>query len=101
MRLLSGLGAILFLILRGCVLWLLIPFAFLAWLLFHSWAQRATLRQALCWYDACLTLGLVRGMLRPLLRPSRSFSVRALPRMSALESHRIRLVGMDVVDLVG
>ena len=37
MKFLNGIGWFLLLVVRGALLWVLVPFAFLAWLLIHWW----------------------------------------------------------------
>lgn len=61
MRFLKGIGLLLLILVRGCALWVMFPFAFVAWLFVHSWVQKASLRQVLCWYHAQLVLLLVNG----------------------------------------
>lgn len=89
MKVIEAAGQILFLVVRGLMLWGLIPFAFLAWLLVHSWAQRASLRQATCWYDANVTLLLAKGLLRPQFKRSGRVRFLGLSRMRGLPAHKI------------
>lgn len=100
MRFLEGAGAMLFLLVRGVVLWVLIPFAFLAWLLVHFWAQKASFRQALSWYHAYVFLALVKGPFRFLVVSGRP-SFRGVPKMRTIEPRATSLIGMDAVNLVG
>lgn len=51
MRRITGMSAFLLFVVRSILLWLLIPFAFVAWLFLHSWAQKASVGEAICWYD--------------------------------------------------
>jgi hypothetical protein len=56
--------ALVLLLLRGVLLWIVIPAGFVAWLFFHSWIQRATLGGCLAWYDVNLIAFLQRVLLR-------------------------------------
>lgn len=51
MRFIYGLSWFLIYVIRAFVLWILIPYAVLAWLFVHSWVQKSTIGQSLCWYD--------------------------------------------------
>ncbi|WP_029258227.1 MULTISPECIES: hypothetical protein [unclassified Microbacterium] len=101
MRFLKGIGMLLLILVRGCALWVMFPFAFVAWLLVHSWAQKASVRQALCWYHAHLLVLLLNGPFRPFFAADERPHFRDVPKMSAVEPHKIRLIGMDVVSLAG
>ena len=100
MRFLKGMGALLLLLVRGVLLWVLIPFAFLVWLLIHSWAQKASFRQALNWYHAYVLLALLKGPFR-FLGVSGRASFRDVPKMASIEPERMSMLGMDAVSLVG
>ncbi len=54
MTFIEGTIWLLLLLVRGLVLWLLVPFAVVAWVLVHWWAQRASIAQAICWHDQIL-----------------------------------------------
>ncbi|MGO4489399.1 hypothetical protein [Microbacterium sp. 2RAF4] len=98
MNALSRTGWVLVVLVRGLLLWVLIPFAFLSWLLLHSWAQKASRRQALCWYDAHLTVALARGPFRLMIAPdNRRFD--RIPRMATVEPRKTSLVGMDTIEV--
>ena len=58
------------LILRGILLWIVIPLGFLAWVILTPWlhARRVTLGQFLGWDDNNLVAALERSVLRPLFR---------------------------------
>lgn len=101
MSFLRGLGWFALLVVRGCALWVLFPSVFLAWLLVHSWAQRASLRQALSWYHAGLLLLLVNGPFRFLLVSAARPRFADIPRMAEIEPSRISLIGMDSLSLAG
>lgn len=100
MNTLSRTGWLLVLLVRGLALWILIPFASLAWLFLHSWIQKASPRQALCWYDTQLTLGLARGPFRLMIAPEHR-PLKPVPRMASIESPKTSLFGMDVIELAG
>ena len=101
MRVLRGLGMLLLFLVRGCALWVLFPLAFLAWILVHSWAQRASLRQAFCWYHAQLLLLMVNGPFRFLFPAEERPRFRDVPKMASIAPHKIRLIGMDAIELAG
>lgn len=88
----QGLGLFILLIVRGFALWVLIPFAFLAWLMVHSWAQRASLGQAISWYDGIFCLLLVKGPLRPLVRLEGEARFVGVSQMDTLPSFRLARV---------
>lgn len=99
MNALSRTGWILVLLVRGLLLWILIPVAFLSWLLIHSWAQKASRRQALRWYDAHLTLALARGPFRLRIAPEyRRFD--RIPMMATVEPRKTSFFGMDAVEVL-
>ena len=85
-----GLGWVLFLVIRGIILWGLIPFASIAWLLVHCWAQKASLGQAICWYDQNFNLALVKGPLRPLIGQEVDARFTGLSGMRNLATYKIR-----------
>lgn len=60
----EGTGWFAILCARGLLLWIVLPFAFLAWMLVHIWVQHATLKQALAWYDGILFAVLTQGPFR-------------------------------------
>jgi len=43
--------ALVFLILRGFLLWFVIPYGFVAWLVYYWWERSASLGQCLGWFD--------------------------------------------------
>ncbi len=87
------LGWFLFLAIRGVLLWILVPFAALSWLCVHSWLQRATLRQSICWYETNVNLVIARGLLRPFLGSDvRSGRFAPLSQMATLPPHTIHLL---------
>lgn len=85
----QGLGWFFLLIVRGLALWVLIPMSFLAWLMVHSWAQRASLGQAISWYDGNFCLLLINGPLRPLVRLEGEARFHAISQMRTLPPFRL------------
>ncbi|GAA1134866.1 hypothetical protein GCM10009651_18650 [Microbacterium natoriense] len=85
----EGLGWLLLHFFRGLALWVVIPSAFLAWLLVHSWAQKASLKQALAWYDANLIAALSNGPFRWLMRREARPSFVRMSGMSTISTQRI------------
>ncbi|MFJ4172877.1 hypothetical protein [Microbacterium sp. NPDC089696] len=77
-------GWLLFLLIRGFLLWILLPFALVSWLLIHWWWQRASLGQAACWYDSLLTLFLIFVLLRPLLYRDPQLQAQRFPKIPAI-----------------
>ncbi len=97
MRVVAGIAMLLLLFVRGFVLWFLIPFSVVAWLLVHSWAQKARLRQAICWYDMNLFVLLMLVPFRPALRYATGGKVRfgRISEMRVLETYRIGLTQLN------
>lgn len=93
MKFLEATGQVLFLVTRGLALWLLIPFAFIAWLLVHSWAQRASLRQTACWYDSNFTLLLAKTFLRPQIANAGDARFIGVSRMRDFPTHKLHWFG--------
>ena len=89
MKFIDGFGWFLVLIFRGILLWALIPFSFLAWLVCHCWAQKASLRQAVSWYDFNLVAALANGPFRPLVVRSRRPEFIGISDMARVVPHRI------------
>lgn len=95
MKIANGIGWLAVLLLRGLVLWFLIPFAFIAWVLVHSTVQRASLRQSLCWYDRNFIIVLINGPFRPLIATDPRPRCSRMSEMSSLKPH-----SMSLLDLV-
>lgn len=92
MRLGAGLLWFVLLLVRGVVLWALVPAAALLWLTVHWWAQRASIGQAICWWDQQLVAFLVLGPLRALLLLDprlKATRFLRLAEMSTLQTYRI------------
>ena len=70
---------LLLLILRGILLWIVIPLAFLAWLLLLPWlhSRRVTVGQFLGWVDNNFIAALQRSVLRPLFQSPPQHWIRA------------------------
>lgn len=95
MRFFTGVCWFVLLVVRGVMLWLVIPFSVLSWLTVHRWAQRASIAQAVCWYDQNLLATLILIPFRVLRRlDSRLASTRLLSasEMSELKTYKISLV---------
>lgn len=85
---LSMIATLLLLIVRGLILWLVIPLTLLWWLL--TWPilqkRKVSLAQLLGWVDLNLVAAIERSILRPLIRSPLPWTpVKALPDVS----HRI------------
>lgn len=89
MKLREGIAWLAVLIVRGLALWLLIPLAALAWLLLHVWVQKASLRQAVGWYDVNLIATLVSGPFQPLVSSERRPAFMGLSEMRTSTAQRI------------
>lgn len=92
-RLLENIAMLLLLSMRGLLLWVLIPFAFLAWLFVHCWAHRASLRHAVAWYDMNMSVLLINGPLRFMIPTANRPRVVGISRMGE-GSHRVHLTDL-------
>lgn len=95
MKFFAGLLWFMVLLVRGVLLWLLIPFAVVAWLTVHWWAQRASVGQAVCWYDQLLWafLILIPFRLLLLLEPRTRAARFVRPsEMRELKTYRISIL---------
>jgi hypothetical protein len=93
-KLVGGVAWFLLLCVRGLALWLVVPLSVVGWLLLHWWAQRATIKQAMCWYDQNLWALLILVPFRVLMRVDaglRSLRLLRLSEMRTLETYRIWL----------
>lgn len=93
MKAVEAAGQLLFLVTRGLALWILIPLAFVSWLLVHSWAQRASVRQAACWYDSNFTLVLRLALLRRQIAKSGGVRFIRASEMRGLPARKLRWLG--------
>lgn len=95
MKFFAGVCWFLLLVVRGVLLWLVIPVAVASWLLVHWWAQKASIAQAICWYDqnlwAILILIPFRVLKRldPQVASARFLSVSS---MSDVKTYKISFV---------
>lgn len=95
MRISVGVRWFVLLIVRGILLWLVIPFATTSWLLVHWRAQKASIAQAVCWYDQNLWATLilipfrVLKRLDPQVASARFLSVSS---MSDVKTYKISFV---------
>ncbi|MFJ4253527.1 hypothetical protein [Microbacterium sp. NPDC090003] len=62
----------------------------------HVWAQDASLRQTLAWYDCAVFALLMNGPFRLVIPPERRLPFMGISRMGKIEAHRVRL--SDLVD---
>lgn len=95
MKFFTGLLWLILLLVRGVLLWIFVPFAVLAWLTAHRWVQKASVAQAVCWYDQILWAFLILVPFRALLYADpRAKTVRFLKisEMRNLKTYRISLV---------
>ena len=90
-RLLEIVGGLLLMFIRGILLWLVIPIAFLAWVLVHGWAQHTRLRHALAWYDFNTVSLLMNGPLRLMFRAEQRPPFVGVSHMGKGEWHRVSL----------
>lgn len=92
MSTLNWFGWLLLLFVRGLVIWFLIPIALVAWLLIHSWRQKASLLQAISWYDRNLVTILINGPLRFFIRADPRPSLARFSEMAHVKPHDIFLL---------
>lgn len=95
LKIIAGIAAVLLLIVRGFVLWFLIPLSTVAWLLVHSWAQKATLGQAICWYDWNFIALLLLAPFRPALRYSTGEEKMRFLRISEMRVMRTYKIALS------
>lgn len=96
---LETVAAIVLWLVRGTLLWLILPCAFLGWILVHWWAQRASPPQTAAWYDANVVAALTRGPLRPLLHRELRAPFVGIRSMRDIEPHDMRPIPLDLLDL--
>jgi hypothetical protein len=90
MSFVEGAGWLLFLVIRAVALWVLIPLASLAWLVAHVWLQRASIAQAVCWYDRNFSAAVAKGMALPFADNGKRVEFARLSQMTELPTYRIR-----------
>lgn len=90
---LGAMGALVLLVVRGLLLWILIPLGFALWLLSIGWGARVALGAFLGWLDLNLLAALERTLLRPVGGLQSMPRVEFVPvrRMQSV-SHRVHLV---------
>ncbi len=84
-------SGLVLLLLRGLLLWIIVPLGLVCWLLGLPWwrKRRVALRQLLGWADLNLIAAIHRGLLRPLVRrPSPWVPFDEIPTVT----HRVRLI---------
>lgn len=74
---------------RGFMLIPLVPIAFLAWLFVHSWAQGASLSQAIYWYDFNFVAAMINGPFSPFIPSSERPDFIGVRKMRDVIPHRI------------
>lgn len=86
---LGAIGALLFLIVRGALLWFIVPLGALVWLLSFQWIgrERVSLGAFLGWLDNNFAFALVRGLFRPAFPTSKIAWIPARERSQV--THRI------------
>ncbi|MFJ4253532.1 hypothetical protein [Microbacterium sp. NPDC090003] len=92
MKFFEGVAWFLILILRGLLLWFLLPISGVAWVTIHIWAQHASFEQTRSWYDLNLTATLASGLFRFMISASHRPSFISIGQMNQLIPHRISLV---------
>ncbi|WP_051973731.1 hypothetical protein [Cryobacterium sp. MLB-32] len=85
--------ALVLLFTRGFLLWLVIPYGFVAWLVYYWWAKSASLGQCLGWFDINLIALLQLVVLKNFI-PTPSVYWVPSKQMSTV-NHRIR--GYDLL----
>ena len=90
---LGDVGILALLLIRGLLLWVLIPVGLLLWILVFSWSARVSLGTFLRWLDLNLMAALQRMLVLPVSGQS---SMRRIEFVSARQiqsvSHRVNLV---------
>lgn len=82
---------LLILVIRGVLLWILVPLAVISWIVLF-WITKASLGACLGWFDLNLNALLQRVVLRPLIRNPPASWV-ALSKMISTE-HRIAFLAL-------
>ncbi|MEF3404478.1 hypothetical protein [Agromyces sp. CCNWLW203] len=88
----NDVGMFLMLVLRGFLLWAVIPIAALSWIVLGP-LTAASLGACVGWFDLNLMVFLLRFVLRPLIRDS-ELSWVPLAKMRTTE-HRFRFLGLE------
>lgn len=87
----ASVGGVALLIVRGVLLWIVVPIGLAWWLAAWPWfrSHRVRLGQVLGWLDLNLIAAMSRTVFRPLLRqPTRYWTAGELPRVT----HRTSVV---------
>ena len=95
MRFIGVVGWVLVLYIRGFALLILIPVALAAWILVHCWAQDASLRQTIAWYDLNFVAILVNGPFRIVIPASGRPRFAALSTMGTSPGHRVTWLDLN------
>lgn len=94
MRFMNRIGWFTVLMLRGLLLWILIPYAFLTWSLVHVWRQKASLKQSISWYDRNMMVAIINGPFRFLLQTDQRLRFVRLVDMGSIDPHVIIWLGI-------
>lgn len=95
MKIVRGAAGFCLLVVRGILLWFLVPLAFLAWLAVHSWLQKSRLKRSLAWYDRNVVVALMKGPFRVLVDAEQPPGFVPLSRMRTYDAHTIGI--MDLI----
>ncbi len=95
MKIVRGAAGFCLLVVRGFLLWFLVPLAFLAWLAVHSWLQKSRLKHSLAWYDRNVVVALLKGPFRVLVDAEQPPGFVPLSRMRTYAAHTIGI--MDLI----
>ncbi|GAA1822512.1 hypothetical protein [Agromyces salentinus] len=90
---LGDVAALALLVLRGLLLWILIPLGFVLWLVIFGWSARVGLGTFLGWLDLNLTAALQRALGLPVRGKGSKRSAEFVPmRLMQSVKHRIHIV---------
>jgi hypothetical protein len=89
----AAVGVLALLVVRGLLLWILIPIGFVLWLLVFGWTARVGLGAFIGWLDLNLVAALQRVLIRPVSGQLPMPRVEFVPvRRVQSVSHRVHLV---------
>jgi len=90
-KFLTGVAWLAILFIRGVALWVLIPLAWLAWLVVHAWTNDASPTQVIAWYDLNFIVALAKGPFRVLIPAGSRPRFVGLTEFAASGRHRVSL----------
>ena len=99
MKFLTAIAWLAILVIRGIALWLLIPLAFLAWLVVFAWVNDASPAQVIAWWDVNFAAALVHGPFRLLIPVESRPRFIGLTKFAASSRHRVGLNDLWTDDL--